>query len=312
MGAGQPSTNDAESQVNAGHSIDPPEPETMKEKTRVKVVQLQQERDTAQKKVASLDEQIARHQLLFDMWSRPSTSGEFSDAEGREERMLPFTPPVRTDAQNNPLLGLETTLGLEKPVVLSYIDEDTSLGLPFGVDHEDWPVMDLDMLMPIPRSSEHVEKNHTNDDQHFPLKKRKRALGNRQNPQQTIGRFCDDADATMPDAMDVEPSASIAHQTSTSVSPFKRQPLQTFPAGLSFLTRKSQMDTKAAGHTDFASEIPLANIKSQRPQSWPGTLQWHESIGVSVKALRETFEKLALGSMEPTPTRSLKHTSLLG
>ena len=274
-GAGQ--TNDAESQVNADHSMDLWGPEIMKEKImediRLQVVQLQQKRDelkkATNKEIASLDEDIAIRLVLLKVWPTRSASSEYSEVRGGEEQMHSFTTPVLTNGHENPLLELEASLGLEKSVETSYFDKDQSSRSPYGVDHEDPPGMNLNMPLPIPRSIEHIENNHTSSDRHAsPLKKRKRAVGLRQTPQQDIGRFYNDANATMSNALNVEPAALTDEQISTSVSSFKRQPLHTFPAGVSFLTRKSQTgDTQAAGHPESALRILPANIKPQGPQS---------------------------------------------
>lgn len=316
MGAGRTSTDGAESQVNPDQPTDPLEPETMERKVRSEVSQLQQKRDELEKQmkeqIAYYDKRITSLQLMLDIRFGRNAGVEHSELEGQEEQMLPFTTPVFTDANDNTLReGREASLSSEKIVGFSSSNVDNSLGLPYKVDHEYRPMMGIDMPLSTPRNLRHAEKHQTHNDQDPPLKKRKRVLGFWQTQQQAIGRFCDDADATMPDAMDIVPAPATAEQTTTSVSSFGKQIFQTFPVRLSFLTRKSQIDTKAAGHADFGSEIPSANIKSQRPVSWPRTEQWRKSIGVSVKTLRENFEKLALESKEPTAPRSLKQASLL-
>lgn len=294
MGAGQPSTNDAELQVNAGQPMDLLEPETMKQKVRLKVAQFQQKRDKLdeverqmKEQKAFLDNRIASGRLLLNVWSRQNAGGKYDDLEGREEQMPPFTTPILTGADDNILRGVEKNPSLEEPLVFYSSREDDGLGLPYRADYEDWPMTDFVMPSYTPGSLGHAKKHQINNNQRPPpLKKRKL-----QTPRQAIGRFHDDADATTSDSMDVEPAASTAQPVSTSVSFFRK---------LSFFTGKSPKETKTAGHANFAPVIPSANIKSQRPQSWPHAEQRRKSSGVSVKALRETFEKLALESTKST------------
>lgn len=266
---GADQTNDAESQINTGHSMNRSRPEIIKQDLRSQVVQLQQARDelekTTKEEIASLDMKIASRQLLLNIWPRRSASCEYSEVGAGEEQMLPFTTPVLTHAHDDRLPALETNLGLEKPAGISYFNENKSLRLPLGTDHEDQPKMDLNMSLPIPRSVEHVEHNHTTSDQHSsPPKKRKRAREQRPTPHQFIRQFHNNANTIMSHATDVEPAALTDEQIDTYVSSFKRQPLHTFPAGLSFLTRKSRIDdTQAAGHTESAPVILPANIKPQ-------------------------------------------------
>ena len=314
MGAGQPSTNDAELQLNVGQPQDLLEPETMKQNYRLEVAQLQQERDgldelekQTKERKARVDNRLASIQLLLNVWPRRDPDGKYDELGGSEEQMLPFTTPILTDADDNTLLGLEKNPSLEESLEFYSSREDDGLGSAYRADREDWPMTDLDMPLSTSGSLDQAKKHQVNNDQRPPpIKKRKR-----QTPQQAIGRFNDDVDAITPDSMDVEPAASTEQQVSTSVSFVRKQLLQTVPTSLSFLTRKSRPDPKTDGHADFAPGTPSADIKSQRPQSWPRTQQRRKSSGVSVKALRETFEKLALESTKATTAPgSIKQTSL--
>lgn len=244
MGAGQSSTNDAESQVDGDLSVDHSGPEVMKEELRSQVVQLKQERDelikATNKKRAFLEEGIASRQLLLNVWTGRSASSEYSEIGGGQEQIFSAMTPVLADGHDNPLLvEPEANLGLENPNGISSFNGDQSLRSPYGADREDQPKMDLNMPLPIPRSVEPVENDHTTNDQHFsPLRKRKRARGTRQTPHQNIRQFNNDADATRSNAMAVEPAPLTDEQISTFVSSFRKQPLQTFPAGASFLTKR--------------------------------------------------------------------------
>lgn len=291
---GQPSTDVIERQVYAGQPIDFVEPETADRRVRSKVSLLQQKRDELQKQttaqIANYNEKIAKLQLLLDPC--------FVENFGKENFVL-FTAQILSDVDDNSLVKHEADGRQEEPVGLNSSNEANSLDSPCRLDRECMPIVNIAMPSSTPPITGQAEKYRTNEQDSPPHKKRKRALGIRKSQQQAIGRSRDDGDAIMPDAMDVLPAPSIAEPTSASVSPFRKQLFQAIPAGLSFLAWKSQTHYKAAGHVDFAPETPLANGKSQRPLSWPRTQQWRKSFGISVKTLRENFEKLSIGMHGP-------------
>lgn len=117
----------------------------------------------------------------------------------------------------------------------------------------------------------------------------------------------DDDDVTMTDAIDDLLFPSAVEAISAPSAPSLKQRLsQAFPARFSILTGKSRTPHKATGYAEPLPESLPSKLASQRPSSWPRTRRWRKSIGVSVRQLRENFEKLALESKDSTLPRLSK------
>ena len=137
------------------------------------------------------------------------------------------------------------------------------------------------------------------------LRKRKGAFDIWRNKKRVTKRLHDDDDVTMIDATNYLPISSTGDATPSPPTPRLGQRLsQAFPARFSIITGKARTHNKVIDFADTLPETLPSNLDSQRPSSWPRAQQWRKSIGVSVKFLRDNFEKLALESKDLSSLRS--------
>ena len=77
---------------------------------------------------------------------------------------------------------------------------------------------------------------------------------------------------------------------------------------LSVITGKSTIQRKIPACVDITPEVPRFNPDTERPDrplSWPRSRRWRKSFGVSVRQLRENFEKLTIDRVEHLPPRPI-------
>jgi hypothetical protein len=116
-----------------------------------------------------------------------------------------------------------------------------------------------------------------------------------------------DDDATMTDAIDILPASSFVGGTShASMPPLRKRLSQAIPTYFAHLTGKPRRTSKVATGADVIPEVSPTHHKSQRPSSWPSSRGWRKSLGISVKALRDNFEKLALEASESVSSHPRK------
>lgn len=90
--------------------------------------------------------------------------------------------------------------------------------------------------------------------------------------------------------------------TTTSV-PIKRRISQMFTSHPSLINKKvpAPKRSRTLPCKDIVPAMSQSNPGSERPLSWPRSSRWRKSFGVSVKALREGFEKMKIAQVEPVP-----------
>ena len=92
------------------------------------------------------------------------------------------------------------------------------------------------------------------------------------------------------------------HSTTTSLSIKKRiSQLLTSHSSLINTKLSAPQKTKPLSCKDIVLPLSQSNPGSERPLSWPRSSRWRKSFGVSVKALREGFEKMKVAQVEPVP-----------
>lgn len=96
-------------------------------------------------------------------------------------------------------------------------------------------------------------------------------------------------------------SGSVSGNAKMSGLPDKMRISQIFNCRLSPLNRKLPTHDKTLPCKDIVPAMPQSNPGSDRPLSWPRSHRWRKSFGVSVKALREGFEKMKIEQLEPVP-----------
>lgn len=116
-----------------------------------------------------------------------------------------------------------------------------------------------------------------------------------------------DDDTIMTEAShDSEPIAMMPDDPTTSNVPTKKRISRILTEPLSFITGKSPARAKIPPCDDTTSEMPMPNAGTSRPSSWPRALRWRKSIGISVKTLRDNFEKMTVERPDPLPSRPIK------
>lgn len=85
----------------------------------------------------------------------------------------------------------------------------------------------------------------------------------------------------------------------------KQRLSRIFTSRLSFVTGKSSAHKNVPRCVDIPPEAPRFNHGSERPQSWPRSHRWRKSFGISVKQLRENFEKLTVDRVDHLPSRPI-------
>lgn len=96
-------------------------------------------------------------------------------------------------------------------------------------------------------------------------------------------------------------SGSVSGNPKTSGLPVKTRISQILSCHPSPLNRKLPTHAKTLPCKDIVPAMPQSNPGSNRPLSWPRSHRWRKSFGVSVKALREGFEKMKIEQVEPVP-----------
>lgn len=169
------------------------------------------------------------------------------------------------------------------------------------------PMTDMVLSSSIPRIPRPAATYEENKQNVPSLGKRKGAFWVWPNQKRVTRRLHDNDDVTMTDAMDDLPVPLVVEAIpALPASRLKQRLSQAFPARLSIVTGKPRTHHKATDCADALPESLPSNLASQRPSSWPRTRRWRKSLGVSVKSLRENFEKLALESKDSTLPRSSK------
>lgn len=116
-----------------------------------------------------------------------------------------------------------------------------------------------------------------------------------------------DDDTIMTEAShDSDPIAMMPDDPTTSNVPTKKRISRILTDRLSFITGKSPARAKIPPCDDTTSEMPMPNAGTSRPSSWPRALRWRKSIGISVKTLRDNFEKMSIERPDPLPSRPIK------
>lgn len=85
----------------------------------------------------------------------------------------------------------------------------------------------------------------------------------------------------------------------------KQRLSRIFTSRLSFVTGKSSTHKNVPRCIDIPPDAPRFNHGSERPQSWPRSHRWRKSFGISVKQLRENFEKLTVDRVDHLPSRPI-------
>lgn len=94
-----------------------------------------------------------------------------------------------------------------------------------------------------------------------------------------------------------------SNDSATTGLPIKMRMSQIFTSNSSLINRKMSASewTRTLPCKDIVPPLPRSNPGSERPLSWPRSSRWRKSFGVSVKALREGFEKMKIAQVEPVP-----------
>lgn len=71
----------------------------------------------------------------------------------------------------------------------------------------------------------------------------------------------------------------------------------------SVMTRKAPTQKNMGRCVDITPMVPRFNPGTERPVSWPRSHRWRKSFGISVKQLRDNFEKLTVDPGEHLPSR---------
>lgn len=103
---------------------------------------------------------------------------------------------------------------------------------------------------------------------------------------------------------DVLMSGSI-HDTQQAPVPFPSVSTKGRLSRIITLGRSSAL-SKIPQCVNIAPKAPQSNPNSERPSSWPRSHRWRKSFGVSVKQLRENFEKLTIDQVEHFPQRPIE------
>lgn len=94
---------------------------------------------------------------------------------------------------------------------------------------------------------------------------------------------------------------SASNDFATAGFPVKKRISQIFTSHPPHLNRKLPAHNKVPCCKDIVPAMSQSNPGSDRPLSWPRSVRWRKSFGVSVKTLREGFEKMTVEQMEPVP-----------
>lgn len=94
---------------------------------------------------------------------------------------------------------------------------------------------------------------------------------------------------------------SVPNDSKSSGFPFKMRMSRILTRRASPLNKNLPSHDEALRCKDIVPAMPQSNPGSDRPLSWPRSRRWRKSFGVSVKALREGFEKMNIEHSEPVP-----------
>lgn len=96
-------------------------------------------------------------------------------------------------------------------------------------------------------------------------------------------------------------SGSVPNDSKSSDLPFKMRMSRILSPHASLLNKKLPTHNETLHCKDIVPAMSQSNPGSDRPLSWPRSRRWRKSFGVSVKALREGFEKINIDHSEPVP-----------
>ena len=132
---------------------------------------------------------------------------------------------------------------------------------------------------------------------YFPSFKKHRAI-------EVIDKIGPRPTSTNFEPIDLSQNFGCASNDSAMTSlPIKMRMSQILASHSSLINRKMSAPerTKTLPCKDIVPPLPQSNPGSERPLSWPRSIRWRKSFGVSVKALREGFEKMKIAQVEPVP-----------
>lgn len=107
--------------------------------------------------------------------------------------------------------------------------------------------------------------------------------------------------ASSKDSKPTDPEQRFGSSSNDHTASGKMRMSQIFTCRQSPCNRKLPAQDKVVTCKDIVPAMSQSNPGSDRPLSWPRSRRWRKSFGVSVKGLREGFEKMTVEQVEPVP-----------
>lgn len=111
----------------------------------------------------------------------------------------------------------------------------------------------------------------------------------------------DSSQAYSKNSKPTDPLRKFGSSSNDHTASGKMRMSQIFTCRQSPCNRKWPAEDKVPTCKDIVPAMSQSNPGSDRPLSWPRSRRWRKSFGVSVKGLREGFEKMTVEQVEPVP-----------
>ena len=291
--------------------------EQEKERHRARTLELEQEKERHRARILELEQKLDDLTLIIGL-------GAPSHGNKQEEELLEVEnahcDPAKTDSSSSPGAAtlVEPSDEFDNPMAIDTKktgDQPNTSMKSSSHMHADFN----EMMDSSPQGYQHeVVGGSMNSNSSLMLSKRKRLSSVRFSDflslkKQRVAELMmhDNDDVSSQDltqSSKVTNSSPIHEKSNTlpvvlslsGIHQILRRPAQSLTS-LSSSTKKLRADqSKILAGKDYGPPgMPEANQASGRPVSWPRSRRWRKSFGVSVKALRDGFEKMTIEKVEP-------------